>query len=101
MKVSEIENYMAAHDLDSVIIGKHSRHDYFIALRTSRTRGLTPNHGRGESAEAALNDLISQDAGLARPVPERPGLSEAVPAARTTKTEPAPTTGDDYEDLLG
>lgn len=103
MKVDEIDAYMAANELDSVIIGKHSQHGYFTALRTSRTRTLAPNHGRGDTAAAALNNLMAQDAGLAKPVPEELDLSNAAPAARTTLSAATGSAAadDDFEDLLG
>lgn len=100
--LAEIEAYMAQHDLDSVRIGKHSQHGYFTALRTSRNRTLTPNHGAGNTIEAALSDLMDQDAGRAKPVPEKLDLTDAAPAARTTETVTTATAeADEFEDLLG
>jgi hypothetical protein len=80
---SELETYMDEHDLDSVIVGKHSVFGNFTALRTSRTRNLSPHHGAGDTAEAALRDLMDQDAGQPQ-----------VPREKTTAN-------DDFEDLLG
>lgn len=102
MKVDEIDAYMAAHELDSVIIGKHSQHGYFTALRTSRTRILAPNHGRGDTAAAALNNLMAQDMGHAKPVPEKLDMTDAAPVSRTTlSAATGSAAADEFEDLLG